>query len=357
MKAIKVNADYEVELFHGKTAPPIINHTIEFLALYLEDAPLWSTKNYSKEYLNHVASITRKEPRIVHSGPFENWWGPLKDLRVEREWNSKITSTQIIINQGWCKNTFIIHKAEDMSALKADVAYLLKDPYGMSGQRFQVLPQELDLQQKKELILKSLSYGSLIIEPLFHRIYDFSQYIFPDGKRIAYQNLVDSKFQYKGTVFKDYKDPTLENLPFFQRVSKKNWDNYKEQINQIIKSYKKLQNNAGFSIDSFVYEEGNEFKIRAMSEINYRRTMGRMSWELSSKYSGGKVWSGLYLFKYTGEEILWELLKYLENVKVLSPGDSRFEVLYLSARDEDEGIELLQKLRSLLPDAQFSIKL
>jgi hypothetical protein len=58
MKPIKVNADYEITLFENKSPPKVINHSLEFLALYLENRPLVTDKFYSKNFIEHVTQIT-----------------------------------------------------------------------------------------------------------------------------------------------------------------------------------------------------------------------------------------------------------------------------------------------------------
>ena len=42
---------------------------------------------------------------------------------------------------------------------------------------------------------------------------------------------------------------------------------------------------------------------------------------------------------------------------VLSPGDSRFEIIFLGAKNRDEGLKLIEKINGLLPDAQFTVEL
>jgi len=96
MKALRVNADYEVELFHNKIASPAINQSIEFMLFFLKDNPLYSQKIYSTDYLNYVEKITGHVPQIVNKGSYDNFWGALKNKDLEKWWNSKITHTELI---------------------------------------------------------------------------------------------------------------------------------------------------------------------------------------------------------------------------------------------------------------------
>ena len=67
MKPFKVNADYEVELFHNKLAPPAINESIEFILFFLSSHPLYTQKEYSSEYLNYIEKRTNHIGVLIHT--------------------------------------------------------------------------------------------------------------------------------------------------------------------------------------------------------------------------------------------------------------------------------------------------
>lgn len=355
MKPFRVNADYEVELFHQKLAPPAINQSIEFLLFFLESRPLFSVKKYSAEYLHHVEKLTGCLPNIVNNGTYENYWGSLKNIEIEKWWNSKLTSTELIIQKKWCSETVVIKNEDDLTKINTNKDLLLKDPYGMSGQKFQLLKCGTSLKERQEVVRKILKNHPIIIEPYFNRRFDFSQYLFPDGKLIAYQNEVDEKFQYKGTVFNCVQSACLKDLSFYSLINEDKWAHFRHQTQQIVDFYSLYPNELGYSIDSFIYEENGELNIRVMSEINYRRTMGRMTYELSQKYAANKSWTALLMAK-TSATPLWEILAGTEGVMVLSPGDSRFEVIFLCAENVGEGLQLIEKINRLLPDTKFTVK-
>lgn len=334
MKPLRVNADYEVELFHNRPAPGVINQTIEFFLFFLNERTLYSKKKYKQSYLDRVESLTGHKPQVTDKGPYENFWGLLTDLEVEKWWNSKLISTELIIKNNWCERTKIIRSVTDLADINWTQDYLLKDPFAMSGQKFQLLRSIDSTEIKIALVLKALSAGAQIFEPLFNRRYDFSQYVFPDDKIIAYQNLVDAKFQYKGSVFSNHLSSRLEDLSFYSDLSQESWKQFKQQTQTIIEYYKQQPNQVGFSIDSFVYEENGELKIRVMSEINYRRTMGRVAYELSQRFSPNDPWSALVLVKP-------HAFRANKNIMLLSPGDSRFDILFLHAENSEAGKELL----------------
>lgn len=358
MKAIRVNADYEVELFHQNLAPPAINHTIEFFSFFLTQKPLLSSKLYTSAYLSHVEALTGHRPQVVQKGEYENFWGRLKDLDIEKWWNSKLTSTELIVEKQWCGQTRILHANSDLDFLSDGRTYLLKDPFGMSGQKFQLLRPQDSLEEKTVLLKKVLAKGDQIVEPWFDRKFDFSQYIFPDGKKIAYENAVDDKFQYKGTAFHSLPSAELENLSFYHKVSKEKWAIFEKQTQEIQNFYSRYPNISGYSIDSFIYEEDGILNIRVMSEINYRKTMGWFCFEMGQKYAPQSSMIKLLLLKKPKTSVpLWSLLSPVTNLMVLSPGDSRFEIIFLFADNKDEGEAIISSMNKLLFDAESAVEL
>lgn len=358
MIPLKVNADYEVELFYQQLAPMAINQSIEFLLFFLSDRPLFGQKKYSSDYLDYVKSLTGRTPLSVHNGPFENYWGPLKNIESERWWNSKLTSSELLIQNQWCPHTHIISQEMDLKNVLWDRPLLLKDPFGMSGQKFQILSTDKGIDERVAIIKKALGHGPVILEPWLNRKFDFSQYIFPSGQIIAYQNQVDEKFQYKGTIFDHLPSASLEDLDFYSLIDQEEWGIFRQRTQAIMDFYSTRPNESGYSIDSFVYEEKGKLKVRVMSEINYRRTMGRAAYELAGVFSGGRPWNALLLAKTNlAGPPLWRRLPKVEGLVVLSPGDSRFEMIYVSADKKETGRALIQQANDLLADGQFSIEI
>lgn len=346
MTAIKVNGDYESVLFFNRPLP-MVNEALEFLAMYLDPRPIVTNKSYSEVFFDHVESFTGKRPVLQREGKVENWWGPLTNIELEKKLNSKEMSAD------FNRDSYIISSIKDLPPL--DKPYLAKNPFGMSGQNFAMV--ENGRLENLEVMLKK---GPVVIEPFFDRKYDFSHYVFPNSVSICYENLVDKKFQYRGTVFKDYTRPTLENLSFYSQID---WSQFLIDYKKIVDLYK-TDLKTGYSIDSFIYEE-NGLKVRSLSEVNYRRTMGQTAFELSMKFGGVRKWSAFLLTKSrnnfldTKKKLLpieWEP-ETSRGVILLSPGDVRYDMFFLSAVDEAEGKLLLNELKELLPDCEFAIKL
>lgn len=337
MKSQRVNADYESVLFHGKPSS-VINQAIEFFLFFLSDAPLNSSKKYDPAYLEYVHSLTGRRPVIVSQADYENWWGPLTNPELERWWNSKATSR--LLNP----DSFMLASENDLLKLQLDQRYLLKDPFGMSGQRMQLYRSDEANKLK----------WPLLAEPFFDRVHDFSHYVFPDGKVIAYENLVDGRFQYKGTVFTRLDNAVVENLSFYSELSAAHWKKFASELTHIQAFYAQEQNLTGYSIDSFTYRQQEQLHIRALSEVNYRRTMGRCAYELGIRHSEGE-WFGFFLLK-RGNQPLWKMPELSKLVMVLSPGDSRFEILTLAASDAATAKEKISEVNALLANAQTAIE-
>ncbi|MES2528970.1 MAG: hypothetical protein V4598_17925 [Bdellovibrionota bacterium] len=304
---IRVNADYEMVLFHGKSGPALMREALEFLAFYLQDLPVLTSKEYSQEFLTHVEKLSGRIPQKVSQGQAQNWWGPLTDLNRERWLNSKFTSFKLALEHGWTEGN--VFSREEIQAFHVERETLIKDPHGMSGKGLITLRPGVPVHVPQSM------QGELIAEPLLDRKYDFSRFNFPDGTSICYQNLVDEKFQYRGTLFSSPDNFSESSLDFYQEVSSDEWQKYKEAMAIISQHYGETP--YGYSVDSFIYEVNGEKKIHILSEVNARRTMGLMAYEMMKMMGKGKK-TALSLKK-----------PFFEDHILLSPAGSLFEI-YLS---------------------------
>ncbi len=350
MKPIKVNADYEITLFENKSAPKLINQSLEFLALYLENRPLVTDKHYTQNFLDHVTRISGSVPSFSAEKDFENWWGSLKNIPLEKKLNSKEFSAR------FTPGVQIISHVSDLQ-LGEGQTYLAKNPYGMSGQNF----LKFIKNQETELLPLLKKSKRLLVEPFLDRKKDFSHYVFSDGTFIAYENLVDHHFQYKGTIFRNLHAPSLESLSFYHEIDKSEWDQFETEFNSIREAMKREGATGGYSVDSFTFFEEGKLKIRTCSEINYRKTMGLVAWLLSKKYANNGDSTMLLLgqsLKVSGSfELIEEKIKKIEGCLQLSPGDTRFEIFFIAASDFQKAKSKFQELKNLLPDGQFSVEI
>ena len=358
MKNIKVNADYESALINPKKSLPLVNEAIEFLAFFIQTKPVLSHKKYSDEYFAYLEEMTGRRPKTVKEGEALNWWGELKDIELEKKLNSKELSASLNIKHNWSKETRIVRELGELPLL--DKTFLAKSDLGMSGKGFSLVEKE-----RTSALEEMLKKGTAIVEPLLDRVDDFSFYVFPNDIKIAYENFVDERYQYRGTLFNDYTNPTVEAFRFYESIPKSNWEDYKEAINIISNFYREEGAQGGFSIDSFSFFD-TEKKIKFLSEVNYRRTMGAVAFELAMKFGGLRKWGLFIMAKASGHSFTEKrkMLKSLEweedlssGVVILSPGDTRYDMYFLSAKDSGEGERLFAEFKKLLPDSEFAIKL
>lgn len=349
MSVFRVNADYEKELFGQLPSSDLMNRSLEFVFFFVGDGHLCSSKKYDQNYCEYVQEVTGQLPQMAESKEPLNWWGELSNIKLEQQLNSKVTSAP------WTKAQVI----DDFSQLhlKSDQTYLVKVPIGMSGsEMFTFTTQDLSK------FSKSLEKNKiLIVEPLLNRKFDFSTYVFPDGALIDYQNFIDHKFQYRGTLFINHDAPEFKNFQFYPQVIKEQWDEYIQLRQKIIKYYRDLGAIHGFSIDSFIYLDGGELKVKSISEVNYRKTMGLVCWLLAKRYAYNYPWALLIIGKKKIQKNFSELRRDLnalsKYVLILSPGDTRFELFFVMASDSDEGKKIFNQIKILVPYIDFSVEL
>lgn len=277
---VRVNADYEQMLFHGRSGPRAMNEALEFLPLLLEHLPLCSEVSFSRDYLGFIEKITGRKPIVVEHGKARNWWGPLENIARERTLNSKLTSTKLAISEGWTGAKIL--PLSRVSELQISEPMVVKDPFGMSGKGvFLLWPGE------KIELPKSVA-SELIVEPFLQRKYDFSHFIFPDNKIICYENMIDEKFQYRGSLFRGRDHSSVESLSFFSEIEASEWERFHRALEKIISHYGD-PSPYGFSVDSLVYESEGKLRIYPLAEVNFRRTMGSCAFELTELIAPGKV--------------------------------------------------------------------
>jgi hypothetical protein len=358
---IKVNADYESVLFGGPSLAKI-NEALDFLPLFLEDAPLLTHKKYSPSYLEMIQETRGSKPLLLTSGHASNWWGELKDIELERSLNSKLTSAQLSLAKGWIQESFILETAAEVQKLPLTPRPMLaKNANEMSGRGFLFLPHGVTEESKTDLAALVLK-GPLILEPFLQRKFDFSHYIFPDGKAICYETLVDDRFQYKGTLFTDWENPSIESLTFFSRVPADLWNDFRLRLDVIRNFYAQKVSFAdlafGFSIDSIVHEEKNQMRIHPLCEVNFRRTMGRVAYDLSKRYAGPLPWTCFLILPACKDSISrTESLRRTKRFIHLSPEGARFTMVFLMAANKHEAKKMLSELQKLLALGELPVKI
>lgn len=344
MKIEKANFDYEYQLFsENQKGHEAISQELEYLYFFAEKNPgqLLTQKNYSTEYLDHVASVTGSFPTITHVGKANCWWGSLENLNLEKRLNSKLTSTQFAIESQLCHEKTKIIKTID-EIVETNDPMVLKDPYQMSGRGF--------FHYDKNTLSKAISWAEkklpLIQDPWLKKIHDLGSYYFSETQEIInYLNFSNPQGNYKGTRI--YLDP-IQNFAQLSGLGI-DLDRFFEKIVMIKDHYLNLGATSGFSIDSFTYEERAKVHCYYLSEVNYRKTMGWVTYQCR-KYLGDFKIGELFIHKkkheYKSIDDLKKVINH-EQVMLLSPLENQFMLFFIKSSDKKEMNALEETLSKL----------
>jgi hypothetical protein len=315
-KAFRVNISFEEELLSGKRITQL-NHHFESLFMFLENKTLASNYEYSPYYLDYVESITKQKPKIkkISDGDYD-WWG-------ERNSQNKKISSKIYSYEFLAKNNLlpidakIIYHKNDLSALTA--TQIVKTAYSSSGRGI-ITATKINIEQLE---------FPVILENLRARLNDYSCYHFQTSNQfIYYQNLIDHNFAYKGSIYIETSIPQV-----------KDWDKLLLKLSLEI-------GEIDFCVDAYTYEENDKLMFFPLSEINPRKTMGRIGYELWKKYFPQCHVSSFRLFPKSnmGLKQKLEIIKecgYENNMIILSHDEARFEIVLFGANLETELNEMI----------------
>lgn len=261
------NADYEQFLFSGREKYNFqfnkTNKEFEYFILITEDLPLYTNQFYNKKYLEKLGNLFKKEIKITNSKvKLEPWCMP---LNISSEVTSKKTALHYNKERLNVNDLEIIQNTDN---LKPNYYYILDGE--LSGRGHYLYPQD----EKK--ITNLLQQGhSLISEPKRDRFLDISTLFLNEDEFVVYENIIDEKCQYKGTVIKE--------------LSEEDWyPDYIRELTKIHEYYKELKINYPFSVDSYFYYENGKSKIKYLSEVNARKTMGWMAYWLHKRFNSSQ---------------------------------------------------------------------
>jgi len=331
MSSFFMNLDYEHQLATGHPQPKM-NQIFEYLFWFVDEGVLSTKKKYSQNYLTHIQKLIGRTPCLKDDALALNWWGDLKF----KEFNSKEFSTTLNQKHHLIDGLHIINSYESLKEREFSFPLIYKASHGMSGQGVRRFDHLAEFTQ----FLPHAAYP-FIIEPFHRRIHDFSTLVVHREKKI-YENLIDDQFQYKGSFFLTRKPRGLTDSL---------WKEYEMKLDLIMAE---LPQDQIYSIDSYLYEEKGEIKLRVMSEINFRKTMGYIGLECHRRYGFDQGSSAFFLSREKPERFLkreeddWRMWS-------LSPGDCLFETYFLSAKDDETLFSVLNRSTNLLPQSKLSV--
>lgn len=256
------NADFETCILEERPFNPQLkmNREFEYFIMLLEKEALFTPLNYSDEYLNFIQE--NFNPNAHYTNAKDNLIPWCADESVCQKLVSKKTSALFNMNELKMKSIQLVQGAIELKR-----NHLYKRFHGFSGMGHLLSPRD---DEKIQTLLTSGE--ELIEEPLYERVYDFST-LFLEGEVYRYQNIVDKSFHYKGSILRDFKlDEGLE-------------DQYQREIKKIKNHYMNLGIRTPFSVDSFIYKENKSLKLKTLSEVNARKSMGYSAVMLAKKFN------------------------------------------------------------------------
>lgn len=251
--ALYPNFDYEFEL--AKVPPCTLRTEVvkrfEWLALLeLEEGSLLLQKDYAPEYLAHLSRFKSLPHIVKHATHLKNWWGPLENLELELQLNSKLFAAQL---------------ARDLLGFEFDLLYAgdsLKDGW-LAKREFSVSGRGI-ITDRKAREIKEAKFT----EPFYKRTLDVgSRYRFMNEQWVLTErsiNEIDERFNFRGAKLsaqmnfdKDFTEHDRDQLKVLQALKER----FGDQLTEI-------------QMDSFFYlDTHHEERPRALCEFNYRKSV------------------------------------------------------------------------------------
>lgn len=268
VKTFLTNFDFEICLQRQNFKRPTynkINSTLEYFFFWCDDGDkLYTEKKYSKEYLSYVSNLSGNTISITNDkkARLSCWWGKLdtnEDFLFEKEINSNVLASQARNDLGFNElNSEIIYTQEELfSAIsKRDKSFIIKHNFGFSGSGLAFKPQEV-------------KQFPVCIEDWVKRVRDFGIYVSCDEYYVV-QNHINPIGAYKGSLVKRFKEESL----------------YSENAKRIYEYYSQFGVNQ-IQIDAFQYLENSQIKNYFLCEVNHRKSMGQLAFELARKFGDG----------------------------------------------------------------------
>ncbi len=313
IKTYYTNFTFEEELARGgwNFTYDKKNFFFEFLFLWLEDSEkvLWTKSVYSESFLNHIKEYRNDIPSLTQqSSNVEPWWGDSRNLD-EKEINSKETSFHVRDFLGInLRSSYIAKKREDI--LVSTQANLYKSSLGFSGRGI-----------CREITALKSDLFPYIVEPRLNVLKNFGITFLENSTVFLIENLNDDKGQFKGGILcKTIPDHILIN-------GLKIFDRYKELFD-----IKKIQ------IDLFSYlDDANDEKWNYLCEVNHRKTMGWILWQLHKKF--GEEHSAIRICKKIPKVGIKAV-----KVITLAPEDHPMQMIFITSKDESAFSHYLSNL-------------
>ena len=323
------NGDFEKDLFSNtslKLQSTKRTQEFEYFIHLLEPSyTIYSSKNYSLQYLNFIQQFSGAEFKVTHQVSKIIPWSQNMSHEIDlKNFQDKSKFLDFLIS-----NKLIEENIEFIKSFsEVENGFLYKYPKSFSGEGHLLSPRD------NQKIKKILAQDEVLIKEKNHnRTLDFSTLVDKGKVLCRYENYIDDHFQYKGTYLKAGFDLPSKFKQQYQKTL--------EVILEHTKSYQGVM-----SVDSYLYDDGDGEKLFAACELNMRKTMGYVAFKLKQKYFSSMKHFKMLLVnsKNKTQDVNYNDLA--ENTFLLSPLENRFYVFALAAQDELKLKEREQKLFS-----------
>ena len=371
----RFNLDYEFDLFdfhkdNQKEKNKISQMAKEFEYVYFfiekSKSTLRNLRPYPDDYLDYLKTIGLMVPQFTDNSKviMNNWWGSLKNKKLEKELNSKETSTQFALKYDYCHPaTGIVKSKEEFFNHLEKHPYLQwvsRSAYSSGGYGiFKFKKDDLFLNKYFEnKIEKFLLKGPMVLEPKLERILDIGITLDLENELNYFftQNFVSDLGSFKGGLVFSNSDLLSTVFSNNQEIM----DSYEIFLKKL-KSYYIDKGAIGtIQVDSFLYKENKKIKCYPLVEVNYRKTMGLVLKNFES-FLPEKGIGGWYLFNRkefvslkSFEELLKKINKNIYNnstrcgIIPTSPVNYKFPSLFISAKNKKDLFDYLSFVQKTL---------
>lgn len=270
LESYLVNIDFEESLQSDAYSFPTwqkINRELEYLFFWdtKTKGKLWTKESFDSSYTTYVANLVGDTPRWTSEGiPQKIWWGQLNEKNEflkQKTLNSKI---QACLNREKIGiSPFTSYICDDEKELQeiinkiGDDEFVIKEDFCFSGR---------GLHFKKQAKFKY----PVVIEPWVKRVRDFSLFE-RDGKVQCIQSQVNHQGTFKGSLIKPEISESAELI---------------EKFHLIKEYYEKEYEAFELQVDSYQFLRNSKLEYQFLGEINHRRTLGTVFYDLHKKFGG-----------------------------------------------------------------------
>jgi hypothetical protein len=333
MYLYRCNLDYEYDLYNFElTEGKRLNicSEFEYLMLYLPlDKGAFLHKKLPDDFLRNLPYRHEIHYRLKRDDKLTNFWGDLENIELERKLNSKVTSLKLenkyTIN---VSDKTICSDMKDVSRYRnrrKNASLLYQSPYFYSG-----------IGQGKLLANTIIDEFPILCSQMLNRVIDIGQVITEKGELLRYINLVHGNGRYTGTVIV----PEMQLATIISKFI--NWDlgevlieleKIKSTLMLVDQDVIKMGGAKRRQYDSFLFLD-NGLQSYPLVELNYRKSMGQMFYEITknNRHEYGIFW--LTTKKHSLSK----------NIKKISPEGTKFSVYCSYPPDVTSLVELMHEV-------------